>query len=122
LGGTYRRTDMLEDIRKYSGRIKYQAGIQSMGGNKVVPRAWMIETNLNEPGANYRVLGKAKFYDWNTGTEIEKTVSFYHTDLMNKDDFAREFGEYFAGKYEEENMEIIAFEQTALEHNTGKPY
>ena len=121
-GGTYRRTDMLSDIRKYTGRIKYQANIGSMSGNTAVPKTWMIETDLNEPGANYRVLGKAKFFDWNTGTEIEQTVSFYHTDLMKKDDYESEFGEYFQGGYEEQNMELISFDQTALEHNIGKPY
>lgn len=122
LGGTYRRIEMLDDIRKYTGRIKYQGAILKMGGNNAVPRGWMVETNLNEPGANYRVFGKATLYDYNTGQTIEQTVSFYHTDLMAKGDYSREFFEYFRGSYTEENMDVISFEQTALEHNLGKPY
>ena len=122
MGGGYRRTDMLADIRKYTGRIKYEAPIRAMGGNNAVPRGWMVETDLNEPGANYRVFGKAQFYDWNTGTEFEQTVSFYHTDLMKKDDYARDFNDYFRGGYQEENLELLSFDQTALEHNLGKPY
>jgi len=122
MGGSYRRTEMLADIRKYTGRIKYEVPIRTMGGNNAVPRGWMVETDLNEPGANYRVFGKAQFYDWNTGTEFEQTVSFYHTDLMKKDDYASDFDNYFRGGYQEENLELISFDQTALEHNVGKPY
>ena len=122
LGGSYRRTEMLADIRQYTGRIKYQANILGMSGNKVVPRGWMIEVRLNEPGANYRVFGKATFYDWNTGQPIDQTVSFYHTDLMAKDDFAQEFNDYFNSGYSEQNLELMDFEQTALEHNVGMPY
>lgn len=122
LGGTYRKTDMLADIRTYTQRAKYQTSISRMSGNKVVPKSWMVETVLKEPGANYRVFGKAKFYDWNTGTEFEKTVSFYHTDLMNKDNFGQDFHDYFARYYKEENLEILSFNQEILEHNEGKPY
>ena len=122
LGGSYRRTEMLADIRKYTGRIKYARNILGMSGNKVVPRGWMIEVRLNEPGANYRVFGKATFYDWNTGQPIDQTVSFYHTDLMAKDDFAQEFNDYFNSGYSEQNLELMDFEQTALEHNVGMPY
>ncbi len=122
LGGSYRRTDMLADIRKYTGRVKYQAPISAMSGNTVVPQAWMVETKLMEPGANYRVFGKAKFYDWNTGTEFEQTVSFYHTDLMNKDNYESEFNDYFQGGYQDKDLELLSFDQTALEHNQGKPY
>lgn len=122
LGGSYRRIEMLADIRKYTGRIKYETNILGMGGNNAVPRGWMVETNLNEPGANYRVFGKGEFYDWNSGETFNKTVSFYHTDLMSKDDYARDFNEYFSGGYSEDNLELIQFDQTAIEHNLGKPY
>lgn len=122
LGGTYRKTDMLADIRQYTGRIKYQANIMAMGGNNIVPRGWMVEVKLNEPGANYRVFGKATLYDWNSGMPIEQTVSFYHTDLMDKDDYAQDFNEYYNSGYSEQNIELMDFQQTALEHNIGKPY
>ncbi len=122
LGGTYRRTDMLADIRKYTGRAKYQAGVQSLSGNQVVPRGWMVETHFKEPGANYRVFGRAKFYDWNTGTEFEQTVSFYHTDLMDKENYEREFNDFFNSGYQDQDLELIGFDQTALEHNLGQPY
>lgn len=122
LGGTYRRKEMLADIRKYKGFVQHQAAVTAMGGNSVVPRAWMVETALKEPGANYRVFGKASFYDWNTGEEFSKTVSFYHTDLMDKDNFAREFDDYFTKDYHDRDLELLSFEQTGLEHNLGKPY
>jgi len=122
LGGSYRRTDMLSDIRKYTGRVKYQAGIQNLSGNQVVPKGWMVETRFKEPFANYRVFGKAKFYDWNTGTEFEQTVSFYHTDLMDKENYGREFNDYFNSGYQDQDLELLSFDQTALEHNLGQPY
>lgn len=121
-GGTYRRQEMLNDIRVFTGRIKYQEPILRMGENNAVPRGWMVETQLKEPGANYRVFGKGRFYDWNTGQEFEQTVSFYHTDLMKKGDYAKEFNSYYQSGYREENIELLSFDQTALEHNQGKPY
>lgn len=122
MGGTYRRKEMLADIRQYTGRIKYQGNITTMGGNQVVPRGWMVETHLKEPGANYRVFGKATFYDWNSGTEMTQTVSFYHTDLMSKADYASDFNDYYNSGYTEQNIELLSFDQTALEHNLGQPY
>lgn len=122
LGGTYRKTDMLADIRLYTGRVKYQNSIKGLKGNQVVPRAWMVETSLKEPGANYRVFGEAQFYDWNTGTEFEQTVSFYHTDLINKDNYEIEFNDYFNSGYQEEDLELLSFNQTGMDHNIGKPY
>ena len=121
-GGTYRRTEMLADIRKYTGRAKHEVAILAMSGNKAVPLDWMVETDLNMPGANYRVFGKAKFYDWNTGTEFEQTLSFYHTDWLEKEDYASEFKDYFGGGYTADNLELLAFNQTVLEHNEGKEY
>ncbi len=122
LGGTYRRTDMLRDIRQYTGRAKYQLPIIKMSGNKAVPLEWMVETKLKEPGANYRVFGKAHFYDWNTGREYEQVVSFYHTDWLEKDDYASEFSDYFTGSYQEEDLELLSFNQSILEHNEGMQY
>lgn len=121
-GGTYRKTEMLADIRKYTGRIKYETRIRALKGNTPVPRAWMSEVDLNVPDANYRIFGEANFYDWNTGTDYQQTVSFYHTDHMGKIDFATEFDNYFSGSYQEEDFELLSFEQTAQEHNIGKPY
>ncbi len=120
--GTYRKQDMLADIRQYTHRAKYQDRITALGGNVAVPRAWIGDVALKEPGANYRVYGKATFFDERAGEYFDKTVSFYHTDFMDKNDYASEFGEFFKRKYEEEHMEVIYFEQTYMEHNKGKPW
>lgn len=122
LGGTYRKTEMLADIREITHRFKYQNSIKGLSGNKVVPRAWMVETSLKEPGANYRVYGEGQFYDWKTGKEYNKVVSFYHTDLTNKDNYETEFDDYFKDKYQKEDIEVISFNQTGMDHNVGKPY
>ena len=122
LGGSYRRTEMLADIRQYTGRIKYQLNIESLRANSAVPRGWMVETTLNEPLAKYRVFGKAKFYDLRTGAVHEQTVSFYHDQLMFKSNYAITFNEFFKGGYNEQDMELLSFEQTALEHNLGQSY
>lgn len=122
MGATYRRKEMLADIRKYTGRVKYSVPIFMLSDNKVVPKGWMVETRLMEPGANYRVFGKAKFYDWNTGTEFEQTVSFYHTDLMNKRDYAEKFNDYFQGGYQDQDLDLLSFDQIGLDHNEGMSY
>lgn len=122
LGGTYRRTDMLADIRKFQGRAKFETSIRNLSGNSVVPKAWMVETKLKEPGANYRIFGKAEVIDLRTGIYDEIDFSFYHTDLMKKDDWAREFTDYFVEDSVDPDMEFLSFNTTVVEHNIGKPY
>ena len=121
-GGTYRRTEMLADIRKYTGRAKFQAGIERLSPDSVVPRAWMVETNLNNPEANYRVFGKATVLDLRTGKEDEQVFSFYHNERLSKEQYAREFNEYFSEDSIDPDMEFLSFNQTIMEHNVGKPY
>ena len=122
LGGAYRRQEMLSDIRKYTGRVKNQVNIERMTGNSVIPKAWMVETDLNEPGANYRVFGKAQVVDYRSGLTTQQTFSFYHTDMMNNDNFAREFNETFAENSIEPDFEFVSFQVSFIEHNQGKPY
>ncbi|KKM88410.1 hypothetical protein LCGC14_1259070 [marine sediment metagenome] len=120
--GTYRKTDMLADIRQYTHRAKFQDRITALGGNVAVPRAWIGDVHLKEPGANYRVYGKGNFFDPASGEYFDKNVSFYHTDFMDKNDYADEFNEFFKGGYAEDKIELISFEQSYMEHNTGKPW
>ena len=122
LGGTYQRTEMLADIRKFQGRAKYESAIRKLSGNSVVPKAWMTPAKLKEPGANYRIFGKAEVIDLRTGVYDEVDFSFYHTDNMKKDDYAREFTDYFAEDSVDPDMEFLGFEVTVVEHNIGKPY
>jgi len=122
LGGTYRRKEMLADIRQYQGRAKYETSIRNLAGNKVVPRAWMVPAQLNEPGANYRIFGKAQVNDLRTGIAQEMDFSFYHTDMLKKDDYGREFAESFAEDSIPLDMEFLSFDVTVVEHNIGKPY
>lgn len=121
-GGTYRKTDMLADIRTYTHRAKYQTLIEGLSGNEVVPKAWMTPTELAEPGANYRVFGKSDVLDLRTGIVDEQVFSFYHTELLKKDDYASDFIDYFGEDSAPQDMEILSFNQTILEHNIGKPY
>jgi len=34
----------------------------------------------------------------------------------------QEFNDYFQGGYQDKDLELLSFDQTALEHNQGKPY
>jgi len=120
-GGTYRRQDMLADIRKYEGRVKYQANIEKLGFDQTVPRAWMVDTPLDQP-ARYRVFGKATFYDEETDTYLQQTVSFYTDDLDTTGGYGSSFTDYFTGRYAEEDLEIAEFVQTGIEHNSGWSY
>ena len=122
LGGSYRKTEMLADIREYTGRLKYQYQITRLSGDSAVPKSYMNEVKLKEPGANYQVWGKASFYDQNTGETYDHTVSFYHDTWKEKDEYASDFWSYFKNKYKEEGVEMISFEQFGLDHNIGKPY
>ncbi|GAG75000.1 unnamed protein product, partial [marine sediment metagenome] len=64
----------------------------------------------------------ATVLDLRTGLPDEQIFSFYHTDLLKKDDYAQEFVDSFGEDSFDRDMDFLSFNQTILEHNEGKPY
>lgn len=121
VSGTYRRTDMLRDIREFRDLHTFGASVQELAVNVRPPTAIMVETELTRP-RKYRVFGRAKYVDRETGHTTYKNVSFYDDTLRTKEQWAEEFtrqkeeGAYRVGDSVEE-MDIYA-----IEHNEGVPY
>lgn len=120
-GGGYRYQDMRDDARKFTGRVKYQGAIERLSYNDVVPRGWMVETELKQP-VKYRVFGKATFFDEESGQYLQKNVSFYTNDLAKTGDYGQSFFDTFQGRYESEDFPITEFKVTGMEHNSGFGY
>jgi len=117
-GATYRRQDMLSDLRDIGTRIKYQGNIQSMTGNSVIPRGWMSETELKQP-YTYRVFGDADVLDENTGEVTRQIKSFYTDDLAAKGDMENEFINVFSEEYNVEAETLTNFQIRGVQLNKG---
>ena len=117
-GATYRRQDMLSDIRDIGSRIKYEGNIKRMTGNSVIPRAWMSETELKQP-YTYRVFGDADMMDDDTGEVSRVVKSFYTDDLAQKGDMENEFISAFSEDYMTEGETLTNFQIRGVQLNKG---
>lgn len=120
-GGSYRRQDMLTDYRKFADRMKYQARVQALPFDGAVPKSWMVQTELQQP-TKYRVFGSATIYDWETDQAFTKTVSFYTDEWKTTGEYGVDFQDHFQMGYEDENLEVIEFQQIAMEHDVRRDY
>ena len=120
-GGTYRRQEMLTDIRKAEGLFLHGAQIKKLGPGDTVPRAWMFETEL-EADAKYRVMGDMTVWDEETNSYLTQNASFFTNDYDNLGNYAKGFFDHYSGTYIEQDLEISEFQVTALFHNAGYDY
>jgi len=120
-GASYRRTDMLSDIREAGGLMRYEASIRDLSPGTVVPKSWMTELELKAP-YQYRVFGEAQMIDMNTGEAVTKRVSFYTDQLSSVGAWEDDFIEAFEGAYGEENTGIVSLKVAGVQHNAGYEY
>jgi len=120
-GGTYRKQDMLSDIRKFEDRLRHETQVLSTPFDQKVSKGYMVETELNQP-VRYRVHGYVTMYDEETDTYLRKKASFYTDDYENTGNYAESFVRSYWQQYKEEALEISDFEVRAIEHNTGFQY
>lgn len=120
-GGGYDRNLMVEDIRVAGQRFKNQYWVEQTGGNLAVSKGLMVETDLAAP-RKYRVYGKQTYYDEETDDYYEETRSFYTDDLEKKDDWSSDYIDEFTEVPSQENIDIMGFSITAVEHNKGYGY
>jgi len=94
LGGSYRYTEMLADIREYTGRVKYGYQSSRLLTNNVVPEEWMNPVEFKK-AYRYKVWADIAYYDPETGEYLKSTRSMYtdtYTQIENYlDDLVTDF-------------------------------
>jgi hypothetical protein len=103
---TYRRIDMLADIRKAYDRVKYETQVTALRDNQVVPRAWMSEEALGEP-YNYRVHLKVDYYDTLNDTYVTEHRYMFEDDLKKIGEYKSDFPDYAASKESSPDYEYM---------------
>jgi len=118
---TYRRTDMLGDIREFQGFFRYESLLKSWDINELPHRGLMYEVELRRD-RRYRVFADVMRQNRINGEWDTRTVSFYDDELRTFsewDDLYRKAAEEY--NYEPE-FEIMNVEVRGIEHNTGWRY
>jgi len=94
---TYRRTEMLSDIRTAFGRVKYETQVTALSSDKKVPETWMNREKLNEP-YNYRVHLKVDYYDPDTDTYSTEHRFMFADDDKAVGEYIEDFPDYAMSK------------------------
>ena len=121
-GGSYRKKDMLEDIREMTGRHKYETSVRRLSGNQVIPKAYMQEVDGLAQPTKYKVQGYATFYDETTESYISHHVEFFTDDYAKNDDYSDAFFESFGQGYRDQDLDPIEFEWFGLQHDKNRDY
>ena len=119
--GTYRRTDMLRDIREAQDIHQFGSSVRDLAINVRPPQDIMVETALTRR-RKYRVFGRVKSVDVDTGRVQYEIKSFYTDSLRTKEQWVDEFQRQkqlsdSAPEFAVEEMDIYA-----IEHFEGMPY
>lgn len=120
-GVSYRRTDMLKDIREVTGLARMESFTRAADPRKAFPKFGMIETTLRKD-RRYRVFGKLEYRDTLTGETFMKDVSFYTDTNKGKELWDDDFlDQYEMGEYKPA-MYVTDFTIVNVEHQTGWSY
>ena len=120
-GHSYRRKEMLRDVRQISGLHKHESAIRAINKNEVVLRSYMEEMDLKQ-AHKYKIYGKTNYYDPDTDSYITVTESFYTDDLAKKGDWEEIYSSSYDKRYPKAGREFVNFNMTAGEHNAGYSY
>jgi hypothetical protein len=90
---TYRRTDMLSDIRTAFDRIKYETQVTSLAPDQVVPESWMSREEMSAP-YNYRIALKVDYYDPDTGAYSTEHRYMFADEASAVGDYVEQFPDY----------------------------
>lgn len=93
LGVTYRRQEMLSDIRTAFDRVKYETQIASLRPDQKVPEGWMNKEDMLAP-YNYRVHLKVDYLDPETGIIDTEHRYMFADDYTGVGDYVEQFPDY----------------------------
>jgi len=120
-GVSYRRKDMLDDIRLFSGKMKYEDAVRAVKDNEVVPRQYMVETTFKRP-YKYKVTGDVTYYDPATGQRWTEQKSFYTDELARKEEWIGKYRNIEESTYRALEREFAGMEIRSVEHNEAMSY
>ena len=118
---SYRRSDMLSDVRKYTNLAEFSPKVINSKAEDVISRSFMGEVDMKRP-RKYRIYAQAKYTNLDTGSVTYEHLSFYDDTARSKQDWSDEFQRSkdeakYLPQYAISNIDIIA-----VEHNRGLSY
>lgn len=120
-GFSYRRTDMLRDIREFTGLMRHEKAVRATPVDQWIGRGQMTEIDLKRD-RRYRGFADATFQNIETGDIRETTISFYDDEMRTEEEWAEEWDEKRREKLYRGDEELVGFEMRALEHQAGWAY
>lgn len=118
LGYGYRYQEMLDDIRTYSGRVKYETQVSNLSDDATIPEGWMAKEEFVSP-YRYRVYGTVRYYNAETGEYEEGMRSFFTNDPGSKSSYTEKFEDYFYRLQYDPTIEYVDFEVKGVVRNTN---
>lgn len=120
-GLSFRRINMLKDIREINGLVKMEKYTRAVSGVKQFPKFGMVEHELKRD-RRYRVFATMKTRNMVTGEESEKDISFYDDEHRSKDNWVEAFEDQYEEKMYEKQEEITGISIRSVEHQRGWMY
>ena len=120
-GFSYRRTDMLRDIREFTGLMRHEGAVRATPTDQWISRGSMTDIDLKRD-RRYRGFADATFQNIETGETRKSIISFYDDEQRTADEWAEEWDEQRREKLYREDEELVGFEMRALEHQAGWAY
>lgn len=118
---TYRRTDMLGDIREFQGFLLHESQVSTYDVNKVLPKGYMTEVSLRRD-RKYRIFANITTQNRVNGETDTRLVSFYSDELMTITDWEQAYQDMIEDANYKPEEEVLFMETRAVEHNTGWAY
>lgn len=118
---TYRRQDMLTDIREFQGFFRREAIVREWDVNKIPHKGLMTETPLSRD-RRYRVFADVWEVNTITGERDQRVISFYTDELQTFAQWEEEYIDMIGEARYRAEYEIDMMETRAIEHNVGWRY
>ena len=124
VGWGYRTQDVYEDVRRITGRSKYEYQITRLDPTSTIPRSWMSEEpgELWHIGVDYKAVGYAAVYDPETGEWGEKYATIGVPREMTMDEIYGYVLEEVPWQVYEGKMDVADWQTIGMMHLQGAGY
>lgn len=119
--GSYRRIDMLRDIREIQDVEAFGSKVRDLAVNVRPSQDIMVEMELTRK-RKYRVFGRVKTVDIDTGYVRYEIKSFYSDSLRTKEQWGEEFLRQKRISDSDPTVAVEEMDIYAIEHYEGMPY
>lgn len=121
LGISFRRSDMLGEIRYFQNWFKFEALTSKLPKDTRVPPHLMSEVNLTR-SAKYRAFGEATYEHPITGATFTKDVSMYDDTRRNPIGYEEKMIEEIEEDPSQAGWNLVDVRFRVVEHNQGWSY